>query len=110
MEGFCASGLSNLTYLGLRRSSAINAEGMRAFSSLINLEKLDLDRCPGIHGGLAHLKGFGSITYPDCTRGKIIPLYFLCLSNPSKAYIYIAYWFQHLPFLCSDLEMENLIF
>lgn len=76
VEGFCASGLSNLTYLGLRRSSAINAEGMRTFSSLINLEKLDLDRCPGIHGGLAHLKGFGSITLPRLYKRKNHPVVF----------------------------------
>lgn len=55
---YCASsGLSNLTYLGFRKSFGINAEGLRTLSSLINLEKLDLDRCPWIHGGLIHLKG-----------------------------------------------------
>ena len=50
-------GLSNLTSLSLKRSDAVTAEGMRAFSGLVNLEKLDLERCAGIHGGFIHLNG-----------------------------------------------------
>lgn len=30
---------------------------MSALGSLVNLVKLDLERCPGIGGGLVHLKG-----------------------------------------------------
>lgn len=50
-------GLTNLTSLSFKKSAAITAEGMCAFSSLINLEKLDLERCTGIHGGFVHIKG-----------------------------------------------------
>ncbi|CAN1289992.1 F-box/LRR-repeat protein 14 [Linum perenne] len=49
--------LTNLTSLSFKRSKAITAEGMSAFSNLVNLEKLDLERCSQIHGGLFHLKG-----------------------------------------------------
>ena len=35
----------------------ITAQGMSALSGLVNLVKLDLERCPKIHGGLVHLKG-----------------------------------------------------
>nr|XP_027070582.1 F-box/LRR-repeat protein 14-like isoform X3 [Coffea arabica] len=49
--------LSNLAYLGFIKSNALTREGMQALSSLFNLEKLDFDRCPRIHGGLVHLKG-----------------------------------------------------
>lgn len=61
--GLCAwlqlniSGLSNLTSLSFRRNDAISAQGMSAFAGLVNLVKLDLERCPEIHGGLVHLKG-----------------------------------------------------
>ncbi|KAM1298629.1 hypothetical protein TB2_024820 [Malus domestica] len=51
------SGLSSLTNLSFRRNSAITAHGISAFASLINLMKLDLEKCPGIHGGLVHLQG-----------------------------------------------------
>lgn len=30
---------------------------MSAFANLINLIKLDLEKCPEIHGGLVHLQG-----------------------------------------------------
>lgn len=30
---------------------------MSAFAGLVNLVKLDLERCPKIHGGLVHLEG-----------------------------------------------------
>lgn len=50
-------GLSNLTSLSFKKSNTVTAEGMRAFSSLVNLAKLDLERCSQIHGGLIHLKG-----------------------------------------------------
>ncbi|KHG09060.1 F-box/LRR-repeat 16 [Gossypium arboreum] len=30
---------------------------MAALSGLVNLMKLDLEKCPGIHGGLIHIKG-----------------------------------------------------
>ncbi|CAI0542644.1 unnamed protein product [Linum tenue] len=50
-------GLNSLTSLSFKRSTAITAEGMQAFSTLVNLEKLDLERCSQIHGGLIHLKG-----------------------------------------------------
>ena len=50
-------GLSNLRVLSFKKSKAVTAEGMRAFSSLVNLVKLDLERCSRIHGGLIHLKG-----------------------------------------------------
>ena len=49
--------LMNLTSLSFKKSDAITAEGMRAFSNLVNLEKLDLERCSGIHGGFVHIKG-----------------------------------------------------
>jgi len=54
---FLFSGLSNLTSLSFKKSTAINAKGMKAFTSLVNLVNLDLERCLGIHGGLIHLKG-----------------------------------------------------
>jgi hypothetical protein len=43
--------------LSLKKSCSVTAEGMRAFSTLLNLENLDMERCSGIHGGLVHLKG-----------------------------------------------------
>jgi hypothetical protein len=46
-----------LTSLSFRRNNAITAKGMSAFAGLVNLVKLDLERCPEIHGGLVHLKG-----------------------------------------------------
>uniref|UniRef100_A0A2P2MLI3 Putative adenylate cyclase regulatory protein n=1 Tax=Rhizophora mucronata TaxID=61149 RepID=A0A2P2MLI3_RHIMU len=49
--------LSNLVSLSFRRNNAITAEGMSSFSGLVNLVKLDLERCPGIGGGLVHLNG-----------------------------------------------------
>ena len=55
--GYTISGLSNLTSLSFRRNAAITAQGMRAFSNLVNMKKLDLEKCPGIHGGLVHLRG-----------------------------------------------------
>ena len=60
--GYCmtimnVSGLSNLTSLSFRRNNAITAKGMSAFANLVNLVKLDLERCPEIHGGLVNLKG-----------------------------------------------------
>nr|GEV82537.1 hypothetical protein [Tanacetum cinerariifolium] len=39
------------------RNSKITTKGMSVLSGLVNLSKLDLERCTGIHGGLAHLKG-----------------------------------------------------
>lgn len=33
---------------------------MSAFASLINLIKLDLEKCPGIPGGLVHLQGMAA--------------------------------------------------
>lgn len=51
------SGLSNLTSLSFKKSSAITAQGMIAFANLVNLVNLDLERCAGIHGGLIHIKG-----------------------------------------------------
>lgn len=46
-----------MTSLSFRRNAAITAQGMRAFSNLVNMKKLDLEKCPGIHGGLVHLRG-----------------------------------------------------
>lgn len=57
-------GLSNLTSLSFKKSTALNAEGMRAFSNLFNLEKLDLERCSWIHGGFVHLKGLSCVIIP----------------------------------------------
>lgn len=54
---FTIPGLLNLTTLSFRRNNRITAEGMSALSGLVNLVKLDLERCPKIHGGLIHLKG-----------------------------------------------------
>ncbi|GAA0179857.1 hypothetical protein LIER_42229 [Lithospermum erythrorhizon] len=51
------SGLPSLTTLSFRRNNALSAEGMSALSKLVNLLKLDLERCPKIHGGLVPLKG-----------------------------------------------------
>jgi hypothetical protein len=45
-----------LTSLSFRRNAAITAQGMRALSNLVNLKKLDLEKCPGIDGGLVHLR------------------------------------------------------
>lgn len=50
-------GLSNLTSLSLKKNAGITAEGMKAFSKLINLVNLDLERCSHIRGGLIHIKG-----------------------------------------------------
>ncbi|KAM5549943.1 hypothetical protein ABKV19_001062 [Rosa sericea] len=50
--------LSNLTNLSFRRNGAITSHGMSAFANLFVLIKLDLERCPGIHGGLVHLQGY----------------------------------------------------
>lgn len=50
-------GLLNLTSLSFKKNKAVTAEGMRAFSNLVNLAKLDLERCSQIQGGLIHLKG-----------------------------------------------------
>ncbi|XP_062078218.1 uncharacterized protein LOC133782829 isoform X4 [Humulus lupulus] len=61
--------LVNLTSLSFKRSTAVTAEGMRSFSSLVNLENLDLERCPDIHGGFIHLKGLmklGSLNIRCC--------------------------------------------
>lgn len=52
------SGLSNLASLSFRRNYAISAQGLNTFSGLINLVKLDLERCPGIHGSLVHIQGW----------------------------------------------------
>lgn len=46
-----------MTTLSFRRNNQITAQGLSAFAGLINLLKLDLERCPGIRGGLVHLKG-----------------------------------------------------
>lgn len=54
---YLPSGLSNLTNLSFRRNGAITSHGMSAFANLFGLIKLDLERCPGIHGGLVHLQG-----------------------------------------------------
>ncbi|XWS17063.1 hypothetical protein CRYUN_Cryun33cG0035700 [Craigia yunnanensis] len=54
-------GLMNFTSLSFKKSDAITAEGMRAFSSLVDLEKLDLERCSGIHGGFVHIKGLSKL-------------------------------------------------
>ena len=51
------SGLSNLTTLSLKRNSKITTKGMSVLPGLVNLSKLDLERCTGIHGGLIHLNG-----------------------------------------------------
>lgn len=50
-------GLSKLTTLNFKRNNLITAQGIISLSSLINLVKLDLERCPKIQGGLIHLKG-----------------------------------------------------
>lgn len=60
---FLSVGLSNLKCLSFKRSNTINAEGMRAFSSLVNLEKLDLERCSEIRGGFIHLKGLSCFLF-----------------------------------------------
>lgn len=61
----------NLTTLSFRRNNCVTAKGMSALSGLVNLSKLDLERCPGIHGGLVHLKGlllFYTLTFlASCT-------------------------------------------
>ncbi|CAI0422486.1 unnamed protein product [Linum tenue] len=54
-------GFSNLTSLSFRRNNAITAEGMRAVSGLKNLVKLDMERCPGVGGGFAHLNGLSKL-------------------------------------------------
>ncbi|RDX79075.1 F-box/LRR-repeat protein 14, partial [Mucuna pruriens] len=59
------NGLSNLTSLSIRKSSTVKPDGMRAFSNLFNLEKLDLERCSEIHGGFVHLKGHGGMPMKD---------------------------------------------
>ncbi|GKV45445.1 hypothetical protein SLEP1_g52521 [Rubroshorea leprosula] len=51
------SALSNLTSLSFRRNGTVTAQGMSALAGLVNLVKLDLEKCPGIHGGLVHLRG-----------------------------------------------------
>ncbi|XP_031108758.1 toll-like receptor 13 isoform X3 [Ipomoea triloba] len=51
------SGFQKLTCLGFKNSTALTAEGMQCLSSLVNLVKLDLERCPRIHGGLVHIEG-----------------------------------------------------
>jgi len=53
----CFSGLTNLTSLSFKKNNSITASGLRALAGLVNLTSLDLERCPGIHGGLVHLKG-----------------------------------------------------
>lgn len=71
-----ASGFSSLTSLSFRRNNAITAKGMSAFAVLVNLVKLDLERCLEIHGGLVHLKGISSlqvlssVTLPTKTHNK----------------------------------------
>ncbi|KAF6162126.1 hypothetical protein GIB67_008255 [Kingdonia uniflora] len=54
-------GLSKLTSLSFKKNSAITAQGMSIFANLVNLAKLDLERCSGIHGGLVHLRGRASL-------------------------------------------------
>lgn len=51
------NGLSNLTSLSTRKSCVVTPDGMRTFSNLVNLEKLDLEWCSYIHGGFVHFKG-----------------------------------------------------
>lgn len=51
------TGLTNLTTLSFRNSNLITAAAMTHLSELVNLTSLDLEKCPKIHGGLAHLKG-----------------------------------------------------
>lgn len=46
-----------MTALSFRRNDAITSQGMSALAGLVNLAKLDLERCPKIHGGLIHLEG-----------------------------------------------------
>lgn len=55
------SGLTNLTTVSFRRNNTLTAQGMSALSGLINLVKLDLERCPKIHGGMVHLKGLAKL-------------------------------------------------
>ncbi len=55
---FNSAGLSNVTSLSFKKCSAVTAEGAKAFANMVNLGSLDLERCPKIHGGLVHLKGF----------------------------------------------------
>ncbi|KAK6942200.1 Leucine-rich repeat [Dillenia turbinata] len=55
------SGLSNLKFLSLTKNNAVTAEGMRTFSRLVNLMKLDVERCSQIHGGFVHLKGLSKL-------------------------------------------------
>lgn len=55
--GLKFSGLSNITTLSFRRNNQITAQGLSVLAGLINLLKLDFERCPGIRGGLVHLKG-----------------------------------------------------
>ncbi|KAG9150924.1 hypothetical protein Leryth_003046 [Lithospermum erythrorhizon] len=57
------SGFLRLTTLSLRRNNSLTAQGMSALSKLVNLVKLDVERCPKIHGGLAHLKGLTKLEY-----------------------------------------------
>lgn len=79
----CFPGLSNLTSLSFKRSNAITAEGMRAFANLVNLVKLDLERCLKIHGGVVHLKGlfFGC---PRCISTVQVPLIWIMNTNFSN--------------------------
>lgn len=51
------SGFSRLTSLSFRRNNEITSQGMYVFAQLVNLIRLDLEKCPGIHGGLVHLQG-----------------------------------------------------
>uniref|UniRef100_A0A3Q7FUZ9 F-box domain-containing protein n=1 Tax=Solanum lycopersicum TaxID=4081 RepID=A0A3Q7FUZ9_SOLLC len=55
------SGLTNLTSVSFRRNNTVTAQGMSVLSGLINLVKLDLERCPKIHGGMVHLKGLAKL-------------------------------------------------
>ncbi|WVZ02672.1 hypothetical protein V8G54_023478 [Vigna mungo] len=44
-------------------SGRVKPDGMRAFSNLFNLEKLDLERCSEIHGGFVYLKGLKKLEF-----------------------------------------------
>lgn len=101
---YTLSGLSNLTTLNLRRNSRITAQGMSVFSGLVNLLKLDLERCPGIHGGLVHLKGL----FLSCTIAEWLVSSAMCMCNAltylkkvfkASLNLYYSWYFLDLPYL-----------
>ncbi|CAI9280147.1 unnamed protein product [Lactuca saligna] len=63
--------LSNLTSLSLKRNTNITTKGLSVLSGLVNLSKLDLIRCSGIHGGLVHLRDLVALLFLNVSRFNI---------------------------------------